>query len=858
MDNDRGISILIIEDNPGDQFLLHENLINTDLSIDEIIMVETLTEGIKILASQKFSLIFLDLFLNDSRGLESFSELIKINPGIPVIIYSGLADTQIALKAIALGAQDFLIKGDYTLKILEKTIRYSIERKSNQDALEQSNARYTFISKATHDMVWDSNLITGEVYRNPEGWKKIFRAAKPQESGNRKDFNSRIHPDDYEKSMKLFDDIIQSQKQEVFDIEFRIIRDDGSVGWLQDRGYIIRNTEGKAVRLIGASHDITDRKNEEQKTLLREQRFRSLVQNGSDLIGVIGGDGNYIHAGGSIKKATGYDSISLIDKTPFSFIHADDWNIIKTALKDIRTNSFVKIPPYRYINSAGKWCWMQTILTNLLDDPSVNGIIANSRDITESKIAADEIEKLSMVAKNTLSGVFILDTDRRIEWVNDAFTRITEFTSEDAIGERPSELLYGKNSDKEIFKEIKLSISEGIAYEGERLNYTKSGKPVWVWLQLQPLFNTKGEIKQYFAIQTDITEKKAAEDELEKLSLIAKETINGVVIVDNDQKVLWINNAFTKICGYELEEVIGRSPLDFFRGPESDDKMVPYIKEQIKKQQPFFFEKLNYNKAGEKVYMRVQMQPVFNSNGIVKQFFALFTDITVEKGLAEKVELEKIIKQKQITDAVFAAQENERSEIGRELHDNVNQLLGASKLYLDMARTAEQGKDSLLASASTYILSAIEEIRKLSKVLITPLIKEIGLADSIKDLTEEIMLVHPISILFVSENFMEDELSDKFKLNIFRIVQEQINNILKHAKAKTITISVLEADDILSVSIADDGIGFDTNKRKNGVGITNIKSRSELYNGKVTLISLEGEGTTLSIAFNKDGLLSNN
>ena len=154
-----------------------------------------------------------------------------------------------------------------------------------------------------------------------------------------------------------------------------------------------------------------------------------------------------------------------------------------------------------------------------------------------------------------------------------------------------------------------------------------------------------------------------------------------------------------------------------------------------------------------------------------------------------------------------------------------------------MARKDEESRDSLLTNASTFTLTAIEEIRKLSKTLITPLIKEIGLKDSIKDLTEEIMLVHPIQILFTAKDFIEDELNDKFKLNIFRIVQEQINNILKHAQAKKININMEDYDGKLLISITDDGIGFDTRKKKAGVGITNIKSRSELYNGTMLLNS---------------------
>jgi signal transduction histidine kinase len=175
-----------------------------------------------------------------------------------------------------------------------------------------------------------------------------------------------------------------------------------------------------------------------------------------------------------------------------------------------------------------------------------------------------------------------------------------------------------------------------------------------------------------------------------------------------------------------------------------------------------------------------------------------------------------------------------------------------------MAKKDRQTRDSLLTDASAFTLSAIEEIRKLSKTLITPLIKEIGLKDSVKDLTEEIMLVHPIQIVFTVKNFIEDNLNDKFKLNIFRIVQEQINNILKHAHAKKINIVMEECDGNLLIAVSDDGVGFDTTKKKTGVGITNIKSRSELYSGIVLLTSIQGKGTTLSITFNKTHLLLNN
>jgi len=732
MKNQPGKKILIIEDNAGDQLLLHENLKSTGLLIGEIIMVESLEEGKALIKIKEFDLLFLDLFLPDSEGLSSLPDLIKLNPKLPIIIYSGLSDTQMALHAITLGAQDFLIKGDYSNSLLEKTVRYSIERKSNLEALEQSIERYNLVSKATHDMVWDWNLISNEVYRNTDAWKKMFKTKEVREVGTIEEWAEKIHPEDRAIVEQAIEDAIKTHGPELFEAEFRIVRDDGSIGYIEDRGYIIRNDEGKAIRIIGASQDITERKIAEQKVAISEQRFKSLVQNSADLLAILNAEGNYIYVSPSSKIILGYEPDFFTGKSPFSFMHADDVERTMATLMKAGSQPFVKVPLFRFKNASGDWRWIESTFSNRMNDPVINGIVVNSKDVTERKIADDEIEKLSMVARNTLSGVFILDANRKIQWVNNAFTTITEYSLEDVIGKNPREFLYGKNPDPAIFSEVKKLTTKGHTYEGERLNYTKSGKPIRVWLQLQTLYNNKGEVKQYFGVQTDIT--------------------------------------------HQIE-------------------------------------------------------------------------------LEEKVEMEKIIKQKQITDAVYSAQESERSEMGREMHDNINQLLGATLLYINMAKKNNDERDSFLINASTYTMSAIEEIRKLSKTLITPLIKEKGLIDSVKDLAEDMMLVHPIQILITANNFIDDELSDKFILNIFRIIQEQINNIIKHAQAKKVHINIEDNSGKLLISVTDDGVGFDTSKRKNGVGITNIKSRCELFNGTLLLLSKPDEGTKLSLSFNKKELL---
>ena len=224
-------------------------------------------------------------------------------------------------------------------------------------------------------------------------------------------------------------------------------------------------------------------------------------------------------------------------------------------------------------------------------------------------------------------------------------------------------------------------------------------------------------------------------------------------------------------------------------------------------------------------------------------------DISKQKVLEERLEREIKLKEMQIKEAAGDAKDTERSNIGKELHDNVNQLLGASRLYLEMAKRG--GKDSrmYLSRSSEYTLTAIEEIRKLGKGLTTNAIKDLGLCAAIENIRHDTMEVNAVKIVFKVEDFIENSVNDEFKLNIYRIIQEQLNNILKHAKATKVVIKLLQNKKFVKLIISDNGIGFDTGKKMNGIGIANIKSRAASYNGTADFISQPGSGCFLTVIF---------
>ena len=217
--------------------------------------------------------------------------------------------------------------------------------------------------------------------------------------------------------------------------------------------------------------------------------------------------------------------------------------------------------------------------------------------------------------------------------------------------------------------------------------------------------------------------------------------------------------------------------------------------------------------------------------------------------MEQKLDEERIQKQKDIAEAVIIAQEKEKHDISRELHDNVNQQLTVAMMYIASAEKKQGAGSELLKQSANFILNAIEEIRRLTQNLVTPLIKDFGLIKAIDSILDDVAAVKEIDLLFESESFIEDDIQYDFKLSVFRIVQEAMSNVLKHANAKKCTIELRRELSNIFLTISDDGIGFNPKIQKSGIGIYNITSRVELFNGTILIETIPNGGCTMNIVF---------
>jgi two-component system sensor histidine kinase UhpB len=226
----------------------------------------------------------------------------------------------------------------------------------------------------------------------------------------------------------------------------------------------------------------------------------------------------------------------------------------------------------------------------------------------------------------------------------------------------------------------------------------------------------------------------------------------------------------------------------------------------------------------------------------------LANDITEKLQAQAQLARQAEIQRKLITQTSIQVQEREREEIGKELHDNINQILAATRLHLDLAiqESSEETVTEVLMRSYKNLSVAMEEIRQLSQSLVAPSLGGVGLDKALAKLIEDMPSTSPVQLKLDTTGYTGDIKDEDLKLTCYRIAQVQLSNIIKHSKAKCATIGLRKTDQ-LELSISDDGIGFRPEAKTTGIGLRNIRNRVSYYNGLVTILSEPGKGCTLTI-----------
>jgi len=197
--------------------------------------------------------------------------------------------------------------------------------------------------------------------------------------------------------------------------------------------------------------------------------------------------------------------------------------------------------------------------------------------------------------------------------------------------------------------------------------------------------------------------------------------------------------------------------------------------------------------------------------------------------------------------SLITSRDAQRDELGRELHNNVNQLLASARLLLELAKADNGPEAALLDKGLQCLNKAISEIRKITQSLNTAAVEDIGLEAAIGQLLATGCGGRPIDASFDYDDRLEEVLMPGIKLMVYRIIQEQLQNIYRYAGARYISITLVKAGQSLYFSIADDGRGFDVNLPHKGMGFIIIQNRLAAFNGTFRVYSAPGKGCRLEM-----------
>lgn len=318
----------------------------------------------------------------------------------------------------------------------------------------------------------------------------------------------------------------------------------------------------------------------------------------------------------------------------------------------------------------------------------------------------------------------------------------------------------------------------------------------------------------------------------------------ALLCITSGAKFVKVNRSFSKLLGYSEAELLERSFYDFLHPEDKlhnaiSTEMAPDIRMLQR------FQNRYLSKDGRVIWL--EWTSIFSDDNNLS--YSIAYDITKERELEKQLEKERRDRVNEVAEAAILAQEHEKEELAKELHDNVNQILATSLMYLSLIRITDAKQSDNLSQAISAVRESIKEIRQLSHALSSANLNDHDLHFALINLFAVIKESKGIEVRHEIDMFLSGNLSHKLKVNIYRIIQEQFNNIYKHAHADFVIIELFSENGWVILRIKDNGVGKDAEKFESGIGLLNIRSRVDLFNGKLKVNTAIDKGFELIAYF---------
>ncbi len=637
-----------------------------------------------------------------------------------------------------------------------------------------------------------------------------------------------------------------------------LTRRDGRDLWAHISASPIEDEYHAISGLLGMFTDITDRRDMEQALQRAETQFRIVFDSSAIGIVVVNPQGYAVMANTALLNLLGYerDEISSV-----SFEHvthpedvADDRRLYAKLMSG-EIDSFRR--EKRYVCRDGRIAWVH-VNASLVRGP--NGEPQYAISMVENVTEKQKAERALRDSANHLRHA--LDAARMVIWdwdvVND---RMQWSDNAYRMFHLPPDHMPSKLAD--IVAAVAVQERERLGREIEQVLKTPETRFVSAYQVVLDggdarWYEVRGEVERDAAHQplrvlgtvVDVTKRKRSELALreseERFRTLADAAFEGIAITENG-RMIDMNDRLLTMLGMRREEMIGRDAMLWFA-----DESRQMVERRLRDGDPGPYEAIVVRPDGARVHVEIQARYFQAAGGRTLRVSAV-RDVTARRKAAELLrqsQARELRAREEFSRHLLTAQEQERQRLASELHDGLGQNLSLIRnrmhLALEMPGISPQVAEHIRAVAQ-IASDAVAEVRSLAQNLRPLQIEQLGLTESLRSLVDQVS-DSTITVIDCRIEDVDDVLQGDAATHLYRIFQEGLNNILRHARAGHASVSLERDVGMLHLDIRDDGAGFDiTAIRQGGLGLTSMRERAQMLGGTLDVRSIAGKGTHLQV-----------
>ena len=701
------------------------------------------------------------------------------------------------------------------------------------------------------EMVWMSTAEGERGFFN-EAWLEFTGRTLDEARGNH--WRDAIHGQDRDGVIRTIQRAIEDH--ESFAIEYRLRAADGSYRWVEDAGVPRKNSEGEVTDYLGSTHDITTqiRREEELKAGMRQLEWaQSRAKLGSWEYRPRGDHRQWSRQTFKLYNQSPNDGTPETYEDFLQLIHDEDRDKLRRANeKVLKTGQPLSNLEYRTNPETGPVRYLSASTYRIPEqDGSAYYLGGTVMDITEQKAAAENVrrgeERYRKIIEVAEEGVWMMDMEGYTSFVNPRMMRMLGYKYREFIGRHFFEFLESESlKEAEEYMERR---EKGITEQAEFTFLRKNGQPVNVLITSSTLADADGDYVGVLSFVSDITERKAAatlssEAQREMASILA--CVPNLVLTVDPKRI--VQYASREHAGMNAGQITGTPALNWI-APDHRESFETAIDSTFESGDPRQVEVEGLGSDGTQVQYRCHLSPVGDGDNpdSVAIVFASGGQAVVAPEAPARTESDDQLAA--LTQKLFATDEAERRRIANELHDQFGQALSVAMINLQaLAKTKQTAKNQERLQGSLESLeSLIERVRKLSEELRPSILDDLGLEAALRWLVDQQADSAGFAAEFKADKI--DRLEADKESALFRITEAALDNIARHAGAKKVSVALTKADKQLTLTIDDNGAGFDAGAVSHGIGLPSMEQRARLIGAEFSIQRGASGGSSVEVSF---------